>query len=684
MRYSATHSGRLLANRQGVFLIGVLLGIFGVYLYHLAPSVPSQGDAGELITVAYTLGINHPPGYPVHELLGFLFTKIPYGSIAWRVNLLSAVSHVLALFFLYLGLAKILKSKMAALGGALALGFSYTFWLYSEVAEVFSLNDLLVAILFYLTVTLFTLKPKDFSLRWPKILAAAGLVLGLGLANHLTVVFILPGLAYLLYPQFKKEIRKVGITGLIRPMSLIGGAILLGLLPYLFLLYRARTAIMPVAWVYPENLTALAKLMLRTDYGTFSPMAGANPALVTISDKAGQLSHYLSFFIEDFTYLGILLFLVGLAVGWKYSRRFTLFVLISFLISGPLFLTYANFPLTQSVTGVAVAERFYLLPNLFASLLIGVGLDFLFGLFAKLKSGKIVAWATVICLTVVLYNSHAADISQRGNFLDENFGRNILAAVPPKSLIVLQGDIPTFAAFYLRYVENFRPDVEFLTENQTKPDNNFRYLKKVRPDLILGTSDTASQAGIIMKNASLVPIYSYGPPVFALPGMLASPSGVLFSLTPKDKTPNFAPWQETEKGLDKELRFPTQKDVDRFGTLGDLAIFDYYARTFVNLGDNCRINNEPQCALNYYQKSLVYSPDLLPTHYSLAVVYKQMGQCSEAEKEYNLVLSLNPRAFFLYQPMAELYKDCFRDPVKSAYYEKLGKASKDANSLKGF
>ena len=40
-----------------------------VYLATVAPSVP-PGDSGNLIVAAATLGIAHPPGYPLFAMLG--------------------------------------------------------------------------------------------------------------------------------------------------------------------------------------------------------------------------------------------------------------------------------------------------------------------------------------------------------------------------------------------------------------------------------------------------------------------------------------------------------------------------------------------------------------------------------------------------------------------------------------
>ncbi|MEK9150291.1 MAG: DUF2723 domain-containing protein [Candidatus Desantisbacteria bacterium] len=79
----------------------VLFVSFGVYLYTLTPTVGFH-DSGELITVAYTLGIAHPPGYPLYTLLGKVFcTLIPIGNIAYRMNMESALFASLAVMLVY-------------------------------------------------------------------------------------------------------------------------------------------------------------------------------------------------------------------------------------------------------------------------------------------------------------------------------------------------------------------------------------------------------------------------------------------------------------------------------------------------------------------------------------------------------------------------------------------------------
>src|SRR6476620_4232225 len=63
-------------------LVAASCGIvaLGVYLCTLAGSVP-PGDGGEMISAAYVLGVAHPPGFPLHTLLGKVMTFLPWGSI---------------------------------------------------------------------------------------------------------------------------------------------------------------------------------------------------------------------------------------------------------------------------------------------------------------------------------------------------------------------------------------------------------------------------------------------------------------------------------------------------------------------------------------------------------------------------------------------------------------------------
>ena len=78
--------------------------MLGFYRATLAPSlIHPPGDSQELTVVVASLGLTHPTGYPLYTWVGWLFTRLwPFGEIAHRTNLLSAVLGAGGVGMLYL------------------------------------------------------------------------------------------------------------------------------------------------------------------------------------------------------------------------------------------------------------------------------------------------------------------------------------------------------------------------------------------------------------------------------------------------------------------------------------------------------------------------------------------------------------------------------------------------------
>src|SRR4051812_42753987 len=173
--------------------ISVLLavGALALYVRTLAPTL-LLGDGAEFQTLAATLGMAHPTGYPIYLILGKLFTWLPIGSVAYRVNLLSACAAALAVALLYLLGRRLGIRGSAALVGPLALGVCNLFWWHAVIAEVYTLGAAFIAGILLL---LFTWRHTG-DWRW---LLAAGLLGGLSLGVHTTIMLAAPAvLIYLL------------------------------------------------------------------------------------------------------------------------------------------------------------------------------------------------------------------------------------------------------------------------------------------------------------------------------------------------------------------------------------------------------------------------------------------------------------------------------------------------------
>jgi tetratricopeptide (TPR) repeat protein len=222
----------------------VFIVALATYSLTLAPGV-ALVDSGELIVAARTLGVPHPPGFPLYVLLAHIATLIPIGSIAVRVNFASAVFAALASATVTLVAAEALLTPppvkkltnprtrgrqrrekrsattrsqtspysesgvvaiAACVASGLLLAFSRTLWSYATIAEVYTLNTLLIAgvflFMFHWRRLLIsdTGQPRAAKLiskqdRW---LNAAAVLFGLGLGvHHVTVGLMLPALAWL-------------------------------------------------------------------------------------------------------------------------------------------------------------------------------------------------------------------------------------------------------------------------------------------------------------------------------------------------------------------------------------------------------------------------------------------------------------------------------------------------------
>lgn len=315
---------------QRALALPIFAGALGVYGLTLAPTVVAMfDDSLELQLVTYQLGIVHPTGYPLYTLLGWLFTRLPVGDVAYRVNLMSAIFAATTVALVYLiGLELASQPSppsdeahldparrpwanvLAALIGALALAVSPVFWSQATLAEVYTLNAAFVAAILWLSVRI-KRQAKSQTHPYPeKSLLALAFLFGLSLTHHRTTVLLLPAIIFYLWSplggwshsQAWESQSRSHLTGLLRAWVKLAAAFSIPLLLYLYIPLRGHVG--SLDGTYTNTLAGFWQHITASGYGVF---IFENP----FGSERGP-SFYFSLFLTQFGLLNIAAGLVGL------------------------------------------------------------------------------------------------------------------------------------------------------------------------------------------------------------------------------------------------------------------------------------------------------------------------------------------------------------------------------------
>ncbi len=384
-----------------------------VYLVTIAPDLSwsnFSSDGAELITASVTLGIAHPPGYPTYILSGKLFSLLPWGTIALRYNIFSAIAMASAVAF---SAATICASTPAtklnwpsALAAALTFAFAPLVWSQATIAEVYALN------LAVLSIFLWLLLSQRSS--W-----LTGLMLGLSVTTHLTSLLMLP-LGVALTPKGKGKHLALGI--------------ILGLVPLLALPLLNRLG-SPVIWGDPSSLNGWWWLITAQLY-----QANINVPSTTMGFLS-RLSTSSTTILQQFAWAGWLFVILGVLVHKFRSSRSPLLLLLTAAL-------YAIFTLLYSPDDAIV--------NLLPALL-------LLAPFLAAGLTRLRYWSLLLPLLLLLlnFNSQNLRIEQSPRPTIEA----TLRMMPENAIILTPGDQSIFSLWYFQHVEGQRPDLILVDEN---------------------------------------------------------------------------------------------------------------------------------------------------------------------------------------------------------------------------
>ena len=263
-------------ERLTALALAAVLG--GIYAATLLPGAGYSPDTAEMQFSGRLLCVTHPTGYPAYLLLSHAFSRlVPLGTLAFRANLFSAVCSVLACLVLRRVLVRLGTREVVAFAVPLAFGFTPTFWRLSVVAEVYSLH-----VLFLTLVAHALLKWKETRNRRDLVVACGLYAFSFG--NHLTMVTLLPALAFLVI-----AVRWRVILDRATVLS-VGGLVLLGILQYAYPVWRSLDPATPYLSV---PVTGLAELWAYATGASFrGSMFAFSPAQL-LSERVPMFARHL-------------------------------------------------------------------------------------------------------------------------------------------------------------------------------------------------------------------------------------------------------------------------------------------------------------------------------------------------------------------------------------------------------
>lgn len=445
--------------------IGVFAISLAVYLWTL-PVTVSFEDSAEFVAAAATLGIPHASGYPLFVLLGRLFAALPFGTVPWRVALLSAVAAAGAVTLGFLAVRRLVKRRFPVTPGVdavmalvfLTLAVSETWWGQAIMAEVYALHAALMAGVGYALVAWMDAldgRADGGSMRGDRWAFAASFLFGLALSDHLFLTLpvapVFLGIVLYRLPRGRR----------LRGLSLCTAAGIAGLLPYLLLPVRSGTDAFLMADA--STLRGFLNHVFRLRYGDIGTPAWNKGALAL---------GYLQTLFADLGPLILGLGVIGVA-SLTASRERAERVAAVWFVAAVLVV-----PAVIAVRGVSwrpVVEylyKVYAIPGLLgASSLAAFGAAVAYRRWGA--SGKTMTGALIVLALAGIPAFTAGAASSRVLAYAtpdvELTMRSYLASLPQDAVLVmndygLTGDTELFVAAYLQRVDGVRPDVTVVSD----------------------------------------------------------------------------------------------------------------------------------------------------------------------------------------------------------------------------
>ncbi len=621
----------------------------GIYFSSMAPSYNSD-DSPETSAAYYTLGIQHPPGYPLATLIGRIIMIVPLGSPALRANMLSAILTILTGLMIFLFVNRLLSDRntkpdfvlinIISFASAAFFIFSSSVWLQGSIAKggIYTLNS------FLLVCSIYSLFKIHESIKYFYLFA---LLYGLSMGNHWTsMIVIAPAIAFYLIDQRKYLSMK----------HMFGGFLffLLGLTVFLYIPIRNMTGL-AYAWGDVKSIKDFIWLISRAQY------AGIEIKHSFTNTSALIIYYIKNLFSSEFPLGTALLIIPGIVMLLLKQTKRGLTLLAAYLL---IVISVASFATPPNKTEW-LTKPYLLSTNFFAVVFMVCSIYY----FALTFKNNLVRRSVALFLTgpivILLFAINKPDYERY--YIGYDFGNNLVKTIKQNSIIFLEGDMYIGSMIYKSLVDKEKfvpviPVVSLYGWYQDQVKRNF-------------SSNINMPATSIYLNVFIDSIIKSNPGrdfyysnVFTkewLPQFNMSPQGLAF------KIGDIGNKNIVSENIFKLYSFRGLiEDKLKSDEFTRRLVIENYAMGLFNLADNCAMLKNYKKAAEYYERGLIFYKGY-GAYANAGLVYYKAGEFDKAELMWQEAIKINPNDALLYTKMVYLSLIKNNIPKAKDYIQKV-------------
>lgn len=423
-----------------------------LYIKTLSPTyIPI--DSAEFAMCMKFWGVCHPPGFPLFTLIGHLFVNlIPFGSVIYKANLLSAIFGAGTILIVYLTLIELKVNKYISFALSLLFAVSSVFWEFSIAADVFTFATFLIALTFF-----FAFKNKPY---------LAFLSLGLS-ASHFYISAVLWPILFWYFWVKEPNVTDEPKDPKVKKLLVSGLAFSIGLFPQA-LMYLRIQADPVVNWGHAKGIAGFFYFVRRQEFGSIFLLS--NPVLKF--ELLKLLKHFKEYTVAILVNFGVVLPILAFSTLPFRSSRSTWLLVFCF---GALVIVQLTLLSTIDPTGESnpfQINKFYLSSFTIAVLVIGISIQFINKKF--FQNEKIYGLLLLGFLVFIYFFANFAHNDYSKNRFSENLVLDAMSALPEDSIAITVSHVVYFGGRYEQEVNGRFGGVRLLYfPNEKNRDSEF-------------------------------------------------------------------------------------------------------------------------------------------------------------------------------------------------------------------